>query len=81
MKKSRFLTAGIAVAVVLTGFLVWPAPEPVAAGINCHLQCDLLAAKYSWTQEMIDNCHYNCTHGNGACPFPEEECEPDDDDD
>lgn len=45
--------------------------------ISCDLECDLLAAKYGWSAAMLAQCHNNCAAGNGPCPLPPEDCEPD----
>lgn len=55
-------------------------PTDPASFHSCEFQCTFLALKYSWTQEMVNNCFLNCNLGNGPCPFPPAECEPDEPD-
>lgn len=56
------------------------APFRLAFFHSCEFQCTFFASKYNWTQEMVDNCFLNCFLGNGPCPLPPAECEPDEPD-
>ena len=70
----------IAPGVIADQCLTDPKSFRLASFHSCEFQCTFLALKYNWTQEMVDNCFLNCFLGNGPCPLPPAECEPDEPD-